>query len=127
MTIYYLLVIMFIILTIISIIGCRKEWLCGSFVIPLVVSILFVFIFALIAIEQPVEINREKARYDLERQQIMYQIEHLTDEKEKATLNEWILKYNDWVNNVNAEKQFYGWFAWYRDLDMSNHKIIDLV
>lgn len=127
MTIFYLLVIMFIILTIISIIGCRKEWLCGSFVIPLVVSIFFVFICTIEAISQPIEIHKEKVRYDLERQQIMYQIEHLTDEKDKVKLNEWILRYNDWVNDVNTEKQVYGWFAWYRDLDMSNHKTIDLV
>ena len=127
MTIFYLLVIMFIILTIISIIGCRKEWLDGSFWMPLVVSILFVFVFAIEAILQPIEINKEKARYDLERQQIMYQIEHLTDEKDKVKLNEWILTYNDWVNDVNTSKEMYGVFSWYHSVDMSEHTIINLV
>lgn len=31
------------------------------------------------------------------------------------------------VNDVNTNKELYGWFSWYRDLDMSEHTIINLV
>lgn len=62
-----------------------------------------------------------------EREQIIYQIEHLTEGTDKTKLNEWILTYNDWVIMVNTDKEIRGWFSKYKDLDMSNHIIIDLV
>lgn len=62
-----------------------------------------------------------------EREQIVYQIENLTEENDKIKLNEWILTYNDWVNDINTSKETFGWFSWYRDFDMTEHTIIDLV
>ena len=46
---------------------------------------------------------------------------------DKIKLNEWILTYNDWVNDVNTSKEIYGWVSWYYSVDMSEHKIIELV
>ena len=93
----------------------------------IVFSIFIVSIMGIIAIIQPLTLKNEALRQEKERQQIIYQIEHLDNEKDKIKLNEWILTYNDWVNDVNTEKQVFGWCAWHRDFDMSKHTIIDLV
>lgn len=93
-------------------------------------AVLFVLIFVgglLVSIIQPIKLKNEAVRQEKEREQIVYQIESLTDEKDKIKLNEWILTYNDWVNDINTNKEIWGWFAWYRDFDMSNHQIINLV
>lgn len=83
--------------------------------------------FLIVAIAQPISIKQEKIRQDKEREQIVYQIENLTEESDKIKLNEWILTYNDWINDINTSKEVYGWFSWYRDFDMTEHTIIDLV
>jgi hypothetical protein len=66
-------------------------------------------------------------RQHKERQQIIYQIEHMSETSDKVKLNEWILTYNDWVNDVNTNKEIYGWASWYYSVDMSEHTIIELV
>ena len=80
-----------------------------------------------IAIMCPLKVKKEMIRQNKERQQILYQIENITSESDRVKLNEWILTYNDWVNDVNTSKEMYGWFSWYRTVDMSNHTIIELV
>lgn len=74
-----------------------------------------------------ISVKKEMKRYEKERQQIEYQIENLTENKDKIKLNEWILTYNDWVNDVNTSKETYGWFSKYYNIDMSEHTVIDLV
>lgn len=74
-----------------------------------------------------ISLKNEFIRQTKERQQIIYQIENLTADKDKVKLNEWILTYNDWVNDVNTSKETYGWFSNYYNVDMSEHTIIDLV
>lgn len=127
MTIFNLLLILTIIILVVSIIGAVKEWVEFLFVVISVFCGIFVIIFGTVSITQPIELKKEQIRQSSERNQIIYQIETLTDEKDKVKLNEWILTYNDWVNDINTEKQVYGWFAWHRDFDMSEHTIIDLV
>lgn len=83
--------------------------------------------FAITSIIQPISIRKEMLRQNKERQQIIYQIENLTETSDKIKLNEWILTYNDWVNDVNTSKEIYGWASWYYSVDMSEHKIIELV
>ena len=85
------------------------------------------FIFLIVAITQPIALKNEAIRQEKEREQIEYQIENLTEENDKIKLNEWILTYNDWVNDINTSKETFGWFSWYRDFDMTEHTIIDLV
>lgn len=85
------------------------------------------FIFLIVAIAQPIALKNEAIRQEKEREQIEYQIENLTEENDKIKLNEWILTYNDWVNDINTSKETFGWFSWYRDFDMTEHTIIDLV
>ena len=85
------------------------------------------FIFLIVAIAQPIALKNEAIRQEKEREQIEYQIENLTEENDKIKLNEWILTYNDWVNDINTNKETFGWFSWYRDFDMTEHTIIDLV
>ena len=80
-----------------------------------------------VSIVQPISLKKEMARQDKERQQIIYQIENLTDANDKVKLNEWILTYNDWVNDVNTSKECFGWFSWYYTVDMSGHTVIQLV
>lgn len=88
---------------------------------------LAVIVFFVLAIAMPISVKKEMLRYEKERQQIIYQIENLTEDKDKIKLNEWILSYNDWVNDVNTSKETYGWFSHYYNVDMSEHTIIDLV
>lgn len=84
-------------------------------------------VFLIVAIAQPIALKNEAIRQEKEREQIEYQIENLTEEDDKIKLNEWILTYNDWVNDINTSKETFGWFSWYRDFDMTEHTIIDLV
>lgn len=103
------------------------DWLfiVCSIVFSLVVVVgLVLFCFA---IAQPFELKREAIRQEKEREQILYQKSIITTESDKVKLNEWILTYNDWVNDINTDKETYGWFSWYYNFDMSGHKIIDLV
>ena len=51
----------------------------------------------------------------------------MNENSDKVKLNEWILTYNDWVNDVNTSKEIYGWASWYYSVDMSEHTIIELV
>lgn len=89
-------------------------------------AVVFVLFFC-IAIAQPITIKRELLRQKKERQQILYQIENMNENSDKVKLNEWILTYNDWVNDVNTSKEIYGWASWYYSVDMSEHTIIELV
>ena len=88
-------------------------------------AILAIIAFAM-AIYQPIDLRRTESRQRKERQQIEQQIAILDETKDKVKLNEWILTYNDWINDVNTSKETWGWFSWYRDFDMTEHKIIEL-
>lgn len=128
MSLYWVLFIISIILIIPLVIwGIKDEWnnLCEFIGI-------FIFgfaslIFLIVAIAQPISLKNEAIRQEKEREQIEYQIENLTEDSDKIKLNEWILTYNDWVNDVNTSKEVYGWFSWYWSFDMTNHTIIELV
>ena len=112
---------------------CLILWFTGmkyrreDLVLPIGIFAIITFICMLAWIIQIIELKQENIRQTAEREQILYQVENLTDDKDKVKLNEWILSYNDWVNDINAEKQAYGWLAWHYTFDMSNHTIIDLV
>ena len=112
---------------------CLILWFTGmkhrreDLVLPIGVFAIITFICMLAWIIKIIELKQENIRQTAEREQILYQVENLTDDKDKVKLNEWILSYNDWVNDINAEKQAYGWLAWHYTFDMSNHTIIDLV
>lgn len=81
----------------------------------------------LVATIQPFAMRKTDIRYKKEREQILFQIDHLTPETDKIKLNEWILSYNDWVNDINTGKETWGIFDWYYNFDMSEHEIIQLV
>ncbi|MBO7712056.1 MAG: hypothetical protein J6S85_01100 [Methanobrevibacter sp.] len=128
MTIYNILLMISIILTTSMIIWAVKSYWESITAILLMSLGICLFIAMLItSIAQPISLRDEALRQAKERQQIVYQIENLTDDKDRIKLNEWILTYNDWINDVNTEKEVYGWFAWHRDFDMSEHTIIELV
>lgn len=99
--------------------------------ISLILSLAFVGIAVvlclMIGIIQPIALKSEAIRQEKEREQIVYQIENMTEDTDKIKLNEWILTYNDWVNDVNTNKEVYGWFSWYWSFDMSEHTIINLI
>lgn len=126
MTIYNVLLIISVIVGVITLIISIKENNDMIFHIS-AISFIIAIISLIFSIIQPISLRKEMVRQNKERQQIIYQIENLTDDKDKIKLNEWILTYNDWVNDVNSEKETYGWFAWHSNFDMSNHTIIDLV
>lgn len=86
-----------------------------------------IIVFSIVSIVQPISIKKELLRQNKERQQILYQIENLEEDSDRVKLNEWILTYNDWVNDVNTSKELYGFASWYYKVDMSKHTIIDLV
>lgn len=93
----------------------------------LVIIIFTIIVFCGIGIGQPIAVKKELLRQNKERQQILYQIEHMTEDSDKVKLNEWILTYNDWVNDVNTSKEMYGFASRYHSVDMSKHTIINLV
>lgn len=80
-----------------------------------------------VGIIQTVTLKQDAIEYRNEREQIVYQIENMTEDTDKIKLNEWILTYNDWVNEINSSKEAFGWFSWYWSFDMSEHTIISLV
>lgn len=130
MTIWWLLTIISIILLIIGIfIGKKQGWdwdgIAG--LIITIASAWFLLMFLLISIAQPISLKQEQIRQEKERQQIIYQIDNLNENSDKVKLNEWILNYNDWVNDVNTNKEMWGWFSWHYYFDMSGHTIINLV
>lgn len=127
MTIFWILFIIFIVATISFIIWQIKQGELSLAAIGICLCGMFALVFLIVAIAQPISIRQEEIRQDKEREQIVYQIENLTEESDKIKLNEWILTYNDWVNDINTSKEVYGWFSWYRDFDMTEHTIIDLV
>ena len=86
-----------------------------------------ILVLGLSCIAMPIQVKKEMIRQEKERTQILYQIENMNNESDRVKLNEWILTYNDWVNDVNTSKEMYGWFSWYRRVDMSKHTIIELV
>lgn len=86
-----------------------------------------VFTCLVVGIIQAVTLKQDAIEYRNEREQIVYQIENMTEDTDKIKLNEWILTYNDWVNEVNSNKEAFGWFSWYWSFDMSEHEIINLV
>lgn len=127
MTIWVILSIVTGILSLVFLIcGIVTEWDDAWFY--LLVGQVFVFVFVLIvAIVQPIGLRKTDTRYRKEREQILFQIDHLTPETDKIKLNEWILSYNDWVNDINSDKETFGIFCWYYNFDMSKHEIIQLV
>ena len=128
MSLYWVLFIMSIILLIPFIIwGIKDNWMNIGEFIGIFIFGFASLIFLIIAIAQPISLKSKAIRQEKEREQIEYQIENLTEDSDKIKLNEWILTYNDWVNDVNTSKEVYGRFSWYWSFDMSNHTIIELV
>jgi len=115
---------------VLSVIGFWREWgAFGALLASTIISGVVAVIFGGLSIAQPIALRQEMIRANLEREQIEYQITLVEADptKEKVKLNEWILTYNDWVNDINAEKEFYGFFAWHYSFDMTNHTYIPLV
>ncbi len=109
------------------VVGLVNRWTYGWNSLLSFIGFTLCFGFSAIGICNIVSVKSEGMRQLKEREQIVYQVEHLTENSDKIKLNEWILTYNDWVNDVNTNKEMFGWFSWYKDLEMSNHTIIDLV
>ena len=128
MTIWWFLTIISLIAIIpFIVLVIKKQWdtICGIFGTFILGLCLIGFLIT--AITQPIAVKKTMKRQEKERQQIIYQIEHLTENSDKVKLNEWILSYNDWVNDINTSKEMYGWASWYYSADMSEHTIINLV
>lgn len=125
MSIWWVLVIALVVICVPVLCLYIKDKFEGE--IFLVTLILLIITFAVVGIVQPITVKKEVLRQEKERQQIIYQIENMTEESDRVKLNEWILTYNDWVNDVNTSKEMYGWVSRYHSVDMSEHEIIDLV
>lgn len=127
MTIFWVLFIVCVVAIVPFVVYQIKEGELNGALFGVAIFGVIALVFLIVAIAQPISIRQEEIRQDKEREQIVYQIENLTEESDKIKLNEWILTYNDWVNDINTSKEVYGWFSWYRDFDMTEHTIIDLV
>lgn len=127
MTIFLVITIIMAVMVAIGVVwGIKTDWDMA----PVCITVICVFVgitMLTISIAQPISLKQEMARQDKERQQIVYQIDNLTEANDKVKLNEWILTYNDWVNDVNTSKECFGWFSWYYTVDMSGHTVIQLV
>lgn len=128
MNVWFIIGILCAIVIIIGIIvGIKSDWDCFASQLMVVLGGILLITFISVGIWNNVSVKKTEIRQLKEREQIVYQVEHLTEDSDKIKLNEWILTYNDWVNDVNTNKEMFGWFSWYKDLDMSEHTIIDLV
>lgn len=125
MTFWILLLILSIAITVVCIVYDSNRFSEGAMYLGAIAALLAI-IALFMAIIQPISLSKTESRQRKERQQIEQQIAALDDTKDKVKLNEWILTYNDWVNDVNTNKETFGWFSWYRDFDMTEHKIIEL-
>ena len=128
MSLWWLLTIISVVAIIPFIIwAIKSQWdSIGAMIGGITFICLFITFFC-IAIVQPISIKKELLRQEKERQQILYQIDNINENSDKVKLNEWILTYNDWVNDINTNKEIYGWASWYYSVDMSEHTIIELV
>lgn len=128
MSLWWLLTIISVVATIPFIIwAIKSQWDSIGAMFGFITFICLFIVFFFIAIAQPISVKKELLRQNKERQQILYQIEHMTEDSDKVKLNEWILTYNDWVNDVNTSKEMYGFVSRYHSVDMSKHTIINLV
>lgn len=128
MSLWWLLTIISVVATIPFVIwAIKSKWDSIGAMFGGITFICLFIIFFFIAIAQPISIKQELLRQEKERQQILYQIDNMNENSDKVKLNEWILTYNDWVNDVNTSKEIYGWASWYYSVDMSEHTIIELV
>ena len=128
MSIWWVLVIALVVIGVPVLCWCIKDKFDNLFgVAGLTALICLIITFAVMGIVQPIMVKKEVLRQEKERQQIIYQVENMTEESDRVKLNEWILTYNDWVNDVNTSKEMYGWASRYHSVDMSEHEIIDLV
>jgi len=128
MTIFWVLTIIFAMLVIAGVLVGIIDYFDNPFsVLTIVVGSVFMIAFLVIAIIQPISLKSEQLRQTKEREQIEYQIANLTEDSDRIKLNEWILTYNDWINDINTEKEIYGWFSWHYGFDMTEHTIIYLV
>lgn len=129
----WIFTIILAILTVILIVIASITFHCGNDIVgsifrDIAIAVASVLVtFAIFAVAVSIRIKKELVRQEKEREQILYQVENLTEDKDKIKLNEWILTYNDWVNDVNTSKETLGWFSIYYYTDMSEHTIIDLV
>jgi len=89
-------------------------------------SFLSVLFFA-IAILQPLYLNATAVQKIKEREGIVFQTQNLSEYGDRVKLNEWILTYNDWILEINARKEVWGWTSWYYNFDMTSHTLILLV
>lgn len=121
----------FIILTVILIPlivwGIKSNWYSEWASILVVAVAMFAIVFLVLGFGNSVSNKAKQVRYEKEREQILYQINNLNENTDKIKLNEWILSYNDWINDVNTSKETFGYFSWYYSIDMTEHKIINLV
>ena len=84
-------------------------------------------LWTVVPIVQTITIRQESVRQTYEKKQIQYQIDNMTETTDKVKLNEWILRYDDWINDINAEKEAFGIFAWHYAMNMDEYTIIALV
>ena len=128
MSLWWLLTIISVIAIIPFIVwAIKSQWDSIGAMLGFLTFICLFIVFFCIAIAQPISIKKELLRQEKERQQILYQIDNMNENSDKVKLNEWILTYNDWVNDINTNKEIYGWASWYYSVDMSEHTIIELV
>lgn len=127
MTFWSLLLILSIVVIVASVIwAVKSRYAVDGPILLGTVATMLAIISLFLAILQPFSLSKTESRQKKERQQIEHQIAVLDETKDKVKLNEWILTYNDWINDVNTSKETFGWFSWYRDFDMTEHKIIEL-
>lgn len=126
MTIWMVLMILSIVFISAGIVWCSKDDFSDGALCMCAFGGILAVVMIIVIVLQPISLNKIQNRQTKERQQIERQIAILDESKDTVKLNEWILTYNDWVNDVNTNKETFGWFSWYRDFDMTEHKIIEL-
>ncbi len=127
MTPLVLFAIIFLVITVVFVVLVLK--VDDIFMFWVTLSGIIWLLLTTFSIIQPISLRQASKRQELERVQIIYQIERYIENKasDPIKLNEWILTYNDWVNDINTKKELYGWWSWYHNFDMTDHTYIDLV
>lgn len=123
-------IVVLLALIIFAVIDYEKEYDLFDWIIwPLACFSFSSLMLLIVSICQPISLGKERIKMGYERDLIIYQISLVCDEpsKDRVALDNRILEYDSWINEIEVEQDVYGWYAWHWGFDMSEFYLIPVV